>query len=60
MFNELYAFFYEWLFAGVQPSYLSEQGAEFACIVFSCTVLIGCVALAFTPIKMLIRFIFKY
>lgn len=60
MFNSLYTFFYEWLFESVQPVYLSAQGAEFVCIVFSVITLVGVVALAFLPIKVLCRFIFRY
>lgn len=60
MFQNLYTFFYDWLFESAQPAFMSAQGVEFTCIVASIIVLVGVIALAFVPIKVLIRFIFRY
>lgn len=57
MFNSLYTFFYDWLFGGVAPTYLSAQGAEFATIVFAVITLIAVISLALIPIKALVRFV---
>ena len=60
MLQNLYTFFYEWLFGSTQPAFMSEQGVEFTCIVVSIIVLVGVVALAFLPLKVLFRIIFRW
>lgn len=57
MFTTLYEFFWNWLFNGVQPSYLSEQGAELATILFCVIVIVAVIALAIIPIRAIINFI---
>lgn len=57
MFQALYSFFYDWLFAGGVPTFLSAQGAEFTTILFSVVCLFALIAIAITPIKILIRWI---
>lgn len=59
MLETIYNFLYTWLYNGVQPAFLTEQGAEFLCIVATLTVLAFVLVLAFYPIKMLITWIFR-
>ena len=60
MFVEIYDFFYQWLFDGVQPAFLSTQGAEFTCIVFTIVTLLSVVALVITPIRALISWLMNW
>lgn len=60
MFNSLYTFFYEWLFDGVAPAYLSAQGAEFATIVFAVVTLLATLSLVLIPIKAIISLICRW
>lgn len=57
MFIEIYNFFYEWLFNGVQPEFLSAQGAEFTTIIFSVITIVAVIGLAIIPIRALISWI---
>ena len=60
MLQNLYTFFYEWLFSSTQPAFMSEQGVEFVCIIASVVVLFGVISLAFLPLKVLFRIIFRW
>lgn len=60
MFHTLYNFYYEWLFSGTAPAYMSSQGAEFTTILFCVVTLLGVLALAFIPIKALCSFIINW
>ena len=60
MLQNLYSFFYEWLFSSTQPAFMSQQGVEFVCIVMSIIVLVGVISLAFVPLKVLFRIIFRW
>ena len=60
MLQNLYSFFYEWLFSNTQPAFMSQQGVEFTCIVMSLIVLVGVISLAFVPLKVLFRIIFRW
>lgn len=60
MFNTLYTFFYDWLFNGTAPIYMSEQGAEFTTILFCVVTLCAVIALALIPIKAIISFIINW
>lgn len=57
MFENLFYFFAEWLFNNSQSAFLSTQGQEFVCIIFSALTLIGVLSLALIPIKKLIAWI---
>lgn len=58
IFNELYNFFYNWLFAG-NPIGLTAQGAELATILMACTTIVALLALVITPLKAIIRLILR-
>ena len=57
MFENLFNFFAEWLFNSTQSAFLSVQGQEFVCIIFTAVTLIGVISLALIPIKKLISWI---
>lgn len=59
MINTLYNFFFEWLFASQIPSYMSAQGVEFTCIVFTITTLLAVLWLCLIPFKVLFRTFFN-
>lgn len=58
IFNRVYEFFYTWLF-GTEQLYLTEQGAEFACILCTLLVIVFVVWLAILPLKAIISSIFR-
>lgn len=58
IFNELYNFFYNWLFAG-NPIGLTMQGAELATILMTCTTIVALLALVITPLKAILRLILR-
>lgn len=57
MIETIYTFFYEWLFSSAVPAWLSAQGVEFICLVFTVTVLLGVVSIALIPLKKIIGWI---
>lgn len=54
MIETIYNFFFQWLFNGAFPSFLSEQGAEFICITFTIIVMAFVVYIAILPIRWII------
>lgn len=59
MIANLYNFFFTWLFNGVVPEFMSAQGVEFTCIVFSIIVMCFVLWLASLPLRLLFSFMFK-
>lgn len=59
MIQTIYNFFWQWLFNGVQPTFLSVQGAEFITIVFTIMVFALVLWIAVLPIKALLQWIFR-
>lgn len=57
MFTELYNFFFDWLFGGVYPTFMSQQSAELATIAMAVIVTVAVIGLAITPIKAIARWI---
>lgn len=57
MFVEVYNFFFEYLFNSEIPSFLSAQGTEFTCIVFSIITICALIAVALIPICAIARFV---
>lgn len=60
MFTELYSFFFDWLFGGVYPDFLSAQGAEFATIICCLIVIVAVIAIALIPIKAIVNSICRW
>lgn len=59
MIETLYNFFFEWLFGSQIPTFMSTQGVEFTCIVFTITVLLAVLWLCLIPFKALFRTFFN-
>lgn len=59
MIETIYNFFYEWLFNSTQPAFLSTQGVEFICLVFTIIVMAFVVYVAIIPIKAIINAILR-
>lgn len=59
MFTELYTFYFDWLFDGVYPTFLSAQSAEFATILMCIITIVAVIALAIVPIKAIINLIWR-
>jgi hypothetical protein len=59
MLETLYTFYYEWLFGSVVPSFISAQGVEFVCIIFSAVTLGALLWLAILPFRTLFSWIFR-
>lgn len=59
MIETIYTFFYEWLFNSTQPAFLSAQGVEFICLIFTITVMAFVVYVAIIPIKAIINAILR-
>lgn len=57
IFNHLYEFFSNWLFAGGVPEAMTQQGAELTVIAFTVFTLISTISIVIIPIKALIRLI---
>lgn len=57
MFTNLYNFFFQWLFNGAYPTYISNQTTELVCVAFCVIVVVWCVSLVFLPIKGIFRMI---
>lgn len=57
MFIDLYNFFFEWLFGGVYPTFMSAQSAELATIIMAVIVTVAVISLAIMPIKAIVRWI---
>lgn len=59
MIETIYNFFYGWLFNSTTPVFMSAQGVEFTCIVFTITTLLAIVWLCLMPFKVLFRTFFN-
>ena len=59
MLANLYSFFFEWLFGSTVPTWMSAQGVEFTCIVFSIIVMVFVLWLATLPIRLLFSYMFR-
>lgn len=59
MIEQLYTFFFEWLFGSQIPTFMSAQGVEFTCIVFTVTALLAVLWICLIPFKALLRYFFN-
>lgn len=58
MFNEIYTFFYELLFAG-QTAVIGAQMQEYACVTLTIILFAVIAYVAFMPIKALLNLVFR-
>lgn len=59
MIETIYTFFYEFLFNSTTPAFMSVQGVEFTCIVFTITTMLAVLWLCLMPFKALFRTFFN-
>lgn len=59
MFTELYQFYFDWLYDGVYPTFMSNQSAEFATILMCIITIVAVIALAIVPIRAIINLIWR-
>lgn len=59
MIETLYSFFFGWLFNSTVPAFMSAQGVEFVCIVFSILTMLVVLWLATLPLRALFSWIFR-
>lgn len=59
MFTELYQFYFDWLYDGVYPTFMSNQSAELATILMCIITIVAVIALAIVPIRAIINLIWR-
>lgn len=59
MFTELYQFYFDWLYNGVYPTFMSNQSAELATILMCIITIVAVIALAIVPIRAIINLIWR-
>lgn len=55
MFTNLYNFFFDWLYNGVYPTFISEQTAELVCVAMCIISIVALINIALIPIKAIMR-----